>query len=125
MHVSPEKFKMLISLIFFQVKNERDQTGFVPSNYVKRAKPSILESLKNIGKGTLGRKRSADSSGRVQVSDGWPFCCLVWSDHGHRASYFRYYNHECMVQQTHDLICLILVNWRRSSPPANSTTHGR
>lgn len=44
----------------------KDETGFVPSNYVKKIKPSILESLKNIGKGTLGRKKSVD---RIQVCD--------------------------------------------------------
>ena len=32
----------------------KDDTGFVPSNYVKKIKPSILDSLKNIGKGTHG-----------------------------------------------------------------------
>jgi len=52
-------------LVCLQVKNVKDETGYVPSNYVKKLKPSILVSLKNIGKGTLGRKRSTD---RIQVS---------------------------------------------------------
>ncbi|XP_067948213.1 cytoplasmic protein NCK2-like isoform X2 [Watersipora subatra] len=49
---------------WWMVKNFKEETGFVPSNYVKRIKPSILESLKNIGKGTLGRKKSVD---RLQI----------------------------------------------------------
>ena len=69
----------------------KDDTGFVPSNYVKKIKPSILDSLKNIGKGTLGRKRSAD---RIQVRNQCPVpvSCAVrveWSitavlEHGTR-----------------------------------------
>ena len=42
---------------WWKVQNTRNQSGFVPSNYVKRAKPSILTSLKN----TLGRKRNSEA----------------------------------------------------------------
>ncbi|KAF6036725.1 dock [Bugula neritina] len=52
------------------VKNVKDETGYVPSNYVKKLKPSILVSLKNIGKGTLGRKRSTDRIQIQQMSQG-------------------------------------------------------
>lgn len=41
---------------WWKVVNRDGLSGFVPSNYVKRVKPSILSSLKN----TLGRKRSAE-----------------------------------------------------------------
>lgn len=39
----------------FQVRNSAGQAGFVPSNYVKRVKPSFLNSLKN----TLGRRKGS------------------------------------------------------------------
>ena len=42
---------------WWKVQNARSQAGFVPSNFVKKAKPSILTSLKN----TLGRKKGSDS----------------------------------------------------------------
>ena len=38
---------------WWKVQNTRSQAGFVPSNFVKKAKPSILTSLKN----TLGRRK--------------------------------------------------------------------
>lgn len=38
---------------WWKVENNQHQSGFVPSNFVKRCKPSILTSLKN----TLGRKK--------------------------------------------------------------------
>ena len=48
--------------------NSREQAGFVPSNFVKRCKPSILTSLKN----TLGRRKGSDvkSSLREQFKNG-------------------------------------------------------
>ncbi|XP_013419624.1 cytoplasmic protein NCK2 [Lingula anatina] len=45
------------SKTWWKVQNARNQAGFVPSNYVKRIKPSIFSSLKN----TLGRKKNSDS----------------------------------------------------------------
>ena len=41
---------------WWKVQNFSNESGFVPSNYVRRAKPSILTSLRN----TLGRKKGAD-----------------------------------------------------------------
>ena len=38
---------------WWKVQNAKNQAGFVPSNFVKKAKPSILTSLKN----TLGRRK--------------------------------------------------------------------
>lgn len=38
------------------VQNTRSQSGFVPSNYVKKIKPSIFSSIKN----TLGRKKNTE-----------------------------------------------------------------
>ncbi len=42
---------------WWKVQNTNHQSGFVPSNFVKKAKPSILTSLKN----TLGRRKGSDT----------------------------------------------------------------
>ncbi len=42
---------------WWKVQNGRSQSGFVPSNFVKKAKPSIFSSLKN----TLGRRKGSES----------------------------------------------------------------
>lgn len=42
---------------WWKVQNSQQQFGFVPSNFVKKAKPSILTSLKN----TLGRRKGSDT----------------------------------------------------------------
>lgn len=42
---------------WWKVQNARSQAGFVPSNFVKKAKPSILTSLKN----TLGRRKGGEA----------------------------------------------------------------
>ena len=47
---------------WWKVQNNNKQAGFVPSNYVKRAKTSIFSSLKN----TLHRKRGSESKIQVQ-----------------------------------------------------------
>jgi hypothetical protein len=44
---------------WWRVQNGRQQAGFVPSNYVRRVKPSILGSLMN----SLGRKGSSGGGG--------------------------------------------------------------
>ena len=41
---------------WWKVQNGKGQLGFVPSNFVKRCKPSILTSLRN----TLGRRKGSD-----------------------------------------------------------------
>ena len=51
---------------WWRVQNVRQQSGFVPSNYVRRTKPSILESLKN----TLGRRRVTDVKPPAPVITG-------------------------------------------------------
>jgi len=49
---------------WWKVQNNRLQAGFVPSNFVKKAKPSIFSSLKN----TLGRRKGSET--RSQLSQG-------------------------------------------------------
>lgn len=44
---------------WWMVQNSRNKSGYVPSNYVKRSKPSFLSNLKN----TLVRKHRTDSKG--------------------------------------------------------------
>ncbi|XP_052215499.1 cytoplasmic protein NCK2-like isoform X2 [Dreissena polymorpha] len=44
---------------WWMVQNNRNKSGYVPSNYVKRSKPSFLSSLKS----TLGRKHKNESKG--------------------------------------------------------------
>ena len=44
---------------WWMVQNSRKDSGYVPSNYVKRSKPSFFSSLKN----TLGRKHKNESKG--------------------------------------------------------------
>lgn len=46
---------------WWKVQNSQNQAGFVPSNFVKRVKPSLLTSLKN----TLGRKRGNDARSQI------------------------------------------------------------
>lgn len=64
---------------WWKVENTSHQSGFVPSNFVKKCKPSIFASLKN----TLGRKKSTpvrrngdnvseSSVGSETFSDGVP-----------------------------------------------------
>ena len=42
---------------WWKVQNSQGASGFVPSNFVKRVKPSIFSSLKN----TLGRRKGSDA----------------------------------------------------------------
>ncbi|XP_060573333.1 cytoplasmic protein NCK2-like isoform X2 [Ruditapes philippinarum] len=44
---------------WWMVQNSRNKSGYVPSNYVKRSKPSFFSSLKS----TLGRKHKNESKG--------------------------------------------------------------
>ena len=44
---------------WWMVQNSRKDAGYVPSNYVKRSKPSFFSNLKN----TLGRKHKNESKG--------------------------------------------------------------
>lgn len=44
---------------WWMVQNLRSKSGYVPSNYVKRSKPSFFSNLKN----TLGRKNKNESKG--------------------------------------------------------------
>ena len=44
---------------WWMVQNCRNKSGYVPSNYVKRSKPSFFSNLKN----TLGRKHKNESKG--------------------------------------------------------------
>ncbi|XP_074657562.1 cytoplasmic protein NCK2-like isoform X2 [Tubulanus polymorphus] len=54
-----EKFTLLDdSKDWWKVVNAHNQHGFVPSNYMKRIKPSLLSKLSN----TLGRKKNVDKS---------------------------------------------------------------
>ncbi|KAK3584749.1 hypothetical protein CHS0354_002269 [Potamilus streckersoni] len=46
---------------WWMVQNSRNKSGYVPSNYVKKPKPSFFSSLKN----TLGRKHKNDTKGIV------------------------------------------------------------
>ena len=48
---------------WWKVQNFSNESGFVPSNYVRRAKPSILTSLRN----TLGRKKGSDVKSAIQT----------------------------------------------------------
>ena len=48
---------------WWKVQNFNNESGFVPSNYVRRAKPSLLTSLRN----TLGRKKGADVKSAIQT----------------------------------------------------------
>lgn len=48
---------------WWRVRNSAGQSGFVPSNYVKRLKPSILDSLKSaVAMSTLGRRSKGGST---------------------------------------------------------------
>jgi len=56
---------------WWKVQNSQHQAGFVPSNFVKKCKPSLLTSLKN----TLGRRKGSDAkltlaSGHGAVKNG-------------------------------------------------------
>jgi len=51
---------------WWKVENSQHQSGFVPSNYVKKCKPSILASLRN----TLTRRKSTSSSGHYSTAAG-------------------------------------------------------
>jgi len=42
---------------WWKVQNNQNQSGFVPSNYVKKVKPSFFSSLRN----TLGRKKGGEA----------------------------------------------------------------
>ena len=53
---------------WWKVQNLSSESGFVPSNYVRRAKPSILTSLRN----TLGRKKGADTRTSSLQAPGSP-----------------------------------------------------
>jgi len=51
---------------WWQVQNELQQRGYVPSNFVRRDKPSLFKTLK----GTLRRKKNIDPKTVVQATNG-------------------------------------------------------
>ena len=48
---------------WWRVQNTRGDAGYVPSNFVKKIKPSILSSLKS----TLGRRKGSDVKSQLQT----------------------------------------------------------
>lgn len=52
------------SKAWWKVQNNANQAGFVPSNYVKKTKPSLLTSLRN----TLGRRKGTEVRARITIT---------------------------------------------------------
>src|SRR5947209_10949360 len=54
---------------WWKVLNSKNQSGFVPSNYVKKEKPSIFDSIrKHVRKRTEDRKSTRLNSSHANIS---------------------------------------------------------
>ena len=67
------------SKAWWKVQNNANQAGFVPSNYVKKARPSLLTSLRN----TLGRRKGSETRSALTITKNGSFSdsdCPGYSD---------------------------------------------
>lgn len=56
------------SMHWFKVLNSKNQTGFVPSNFVKKEKPSLFDSFRRKVKKLSEAKPTKDDNGSLQAS---------------------------------------------------------